>query len=897
MKQFKLTFLVVALMMILSNFGWGQTTIGFNGAETSGTTWTTSSNTFTTSPTNTGTPADRIKNGTQSYQKSGGFASLITNSISTTGYSNCFVEIWNASISVTTGNGIDAADNIKIYLSQTNTFSGTSDISIFGNTNARFGMSGTGNVTTTAGTQTIFTYPGGGTLTGTNAKSKLIVNVPSGWTTVYLKIEATNDDANEIWCIDDISLKGTVSSTPTQLAITSITPTSPTAGSGFNVTVQSQDGSNVAANVTANTGFDLTSNGNAGTIAGTTTGTILAGTNSITVSGVILPTAGSLVTLTATRNSGDILNAGTSSTFSVLAAADHLAYVSFPTTGNVGVNIATFTVEARRPDNTVDNTYTGNIVITKATGSGTLAGTTTKAAVSGVATFNDLQFNAADSYTLYANSSTFSQITSGSIVISIANATSNLFKQNSTWLTAANWTNGTVPTSSENAQIGSNIPSPDLGINMNGTTNNGTSNQIVGSIEIISTRSASCFLGNSSSSVNGILTLAGVVVNSVQNVILRNNSAQVLTIQNLANGSTGVTMGLALGNSTDNVVNIDGSGNIAISSIISGASKNLTVKGSGSGILILSGANSFTGLTTVTSGTLQLNKTGGTTIPSTNNVTINGGSLKISSNQTISNLTMSSGSLIVDAGVTLTVTGTYNVTGGTINNLGKIKLNGGSVSFPGSGVTVNNGTAGTLTDLEIATTSGDVTLTAGFNVSGTLTLTSGKVITGANTLTLGTGTGTLGTLSGGSSTSYIFGNFERWFVSGATVTNVFPLGTSTKYRPATITYTIAPTTGGKLNVSTNDNSTSNNPTFPQDGGVDFDRISEALWSFTPTALDGGTYDINFQANGIGGVDATLFTNLRIMKRTDNLSNWAFVGSHVAAIPPIPNSLNPVKPVL
>ena len=41
------------------------------------------------------------------------------------------------------------------------------------------------------------------------------MTIPNNWETVYLKIVSLNNDANEIWCIDDISLKGTVVSTTT----------------------------------------------------------------------------------------------------------------------------------------------------------------------------------------------------------------------------------------------------------------------------------------------------------------------------------------------------------------------------------------------------------------------------------------------------------------------------------------------------------------------------------------------------------------------------------------------------------------------------------------------------------------------------------------------------------
>ncbi|MBK6748677.1 MAG: hypothetical protein IPG67_01325 [Acidobacteria bacterium] len=209
--------------------------------------------------------------------------------------------------------------------------------------------------------------------------------------------------------VANVILNGTTAAsggTPTKLAITNISPTSPSAGSGFSVTVQAQDAGNVAANVAANTDFTLSNTGG-GAIGGTTTGTIAAGTNSVTVTGVTLSSAATGATLTATRTAGDTLTPGTSAAFDILAAADQIAFVGVPATGAVNGPLSTFTVEARRPDNSVDTSYTGNIVISKATGTGNLTGTLTKAAVAGVATFNDLQFDAADTYTLNANSGAF----------------------------------------------------------------------------------------------------------------------------------------------------------------------------------------------------------------------------------------------------------------------------------------------------------------------------------------------------------------------------------------------------------------------------------------------------------------------------------------------------------
>ncbi|MFP5471590.1 MAG: T9SS type A sorting domain-containing protein [Bacteroidia bacterium] len=68
----------------------------------------------------------------------------------------------------------------------------------------------------------------------------------------------------------------------------------------------------------------------------------------------------------------------------------------------------------------VDASFNGNITVAKNSGSGTLSGTTTLAASNGCATFTNLQFDAADFYTLSASASGFSNITSSSFEVKIA---------------------------------------------------------------------------------------------------------------------------------------------------------------------------------------------------------------------------------------------------------------------------------------------------------------------------------------------------------------------------------------------------------------------------------------------------------------------------------------------
>lgn len=141
----------------------------------------------------------------------------------------------------------------------------------------------------------------------------------------------------------------------------------------------------------------------------------------------------------------------------------------------------------------------------------------------------------------------------------------------------------------------------------------------------------------------------------------------------------------------------------------------------------LKGNSTFTGLTSINGGLLKLNASGGA-LNSGNAVSISGGTLEIAQSQTLGNFTMTSGTLKIDAGQTLTITGTYDVTGGTIDNEGTIILQGSSSqSFPGSSVTINNGTAGTMTNLTINNSNG-VLLDKSFAVN-TLTINSTSNLT------------------------------------------------------------------------------------------------------------------------------------------------------------------------
>ena len=126
--------------------------------------------------------------------------------------------------------------------------------------------------------------------------------------------------------------------TPAHLWISPVNGgTNPIAGTPFDVVVQSVTGTSTPANVTADTGVAVSLTNGTGTLGGTLTGTIPAGTNAVTISGVTYTKAETNVILAAARTSGDILPPGSSAPFTVNANA---AVTLSLTSGNNQIGLA-----------------------------------------------------------------------------------------------------------------------------------------------------------------------------------------------------------------------------------------------------------------------------------------------------------------------------------------------------------------------------------------------------------------------------------------------------------------------------------------------------------------------------------------------------------------------------
>lgn len=299
-----------------------------------------------------------------------------------------------------------------------------------------------------------------------------------------------------------------------------------------------------------------------------------------------------------------------------------------------------------------------------------------------------LTLTGADKGTVYQNS-----ISGAGGLTLAASGTTNLSlygTQNYTGATSVSGGTLTIPVAASTSGI--TISGGTLNINHNSATGSGTLTLNGGTINVDATRTIS-----NPVSIGGSFTFTGTA--------------------NLTQGTGAIAL------TASPTVTISAN-TLTLGGIISGGfgfTKN------GNGTMVLTGANAYTGSTSVSAGTLQLSRSGGNTLPATNNVTVNGGTLKVSTNQTLNNLSVTSGILVIDVGVTLTINGTYTG-GGTITNNGSIVLN--TTSFPGSSSTISS-----MNNLTINRSLG-VTLDKDLTLTGTLTLTSGTMDIGNNTLTI-----------------------------------------------------------------------------------------------------------------------------------------------------------------
>jgi fibronectin-binding autotransporter adhesin len=233
------------------------------------------------------------------------------------------------------------------------------------------------------------------------------------------------------------------------------------------------------------------------------------------------------------------------------------------------------------------------------------------------------------------------------------------------WRTAANWAGDVVPGNTDNAifDAAGTVTLATIDMGAAGGT------QQVGSITLGSGRSAGLSIRNlTSSTANGTL-----ILNGVGGVLLSSQTSLTLVITNGSSGSTSL-LGLGLGASGD--IYVANNGQIAIASVISDIGGARSINKTGGGTLYLRGVNTYSGNTTNTEGSIQVDATG-TLGNGAGTLYLNGGSISCGADRSggapLANPVVMSADCIVinNAGLTGTTrtipfSGSWSGTAGTL---------------------------------------------------------------------------------------------------------------------------------------------------------------------------------------------------------------------------------------
>ncbi|HWY51274.1 MAG TPA: autotransporter-associated beta strand repeat-containing protein [Chthoniobacterales bacterium] len=287
------------------------------------------------------------------------------------------------------------------------------------------------------------------------------------------------------------------------------------------------------------------------------------------------------------------------------------------------------------------------------------------------------------------------------------------------WGTKQNWSTGSAPTGTDNATF-------------NGTFANeptlGTTIATVGGIWMTTGIGQNVTIGGTA-----VLTLAGNTINGTAGlgILVDNANAFTLTINSpIALGATQTWTNSSANTLTIGAVNtsgfgltVNGTGSTTVSGVVSGTG---SITKSGTGTLTLGGTNTYTGVTTISAGTLSVSSLA------------NGGSnsnIGASSNAA-TNLVLNGGTLQY-TGATVSTDRLFSVgtSGGTIDASGS-----GAVNFTNTGSMGFNSQSGTRTLTLTGTNTGSNTFAAiiGDNGGATSLTKSGVgtwVLSGTNTYT------------------------------------------------------------------------------------------------------------------------------------------------------------------
>ncbi|MFN6046267.1 MAG: beta strand repeat-containing protein, partial [Verrucomicrobiota bacterium] len=284
--------------------------------------------------------------------------------------------------------------------------------------------------------------------------------------------------------------------------------------------------------------------------------------------------------------------------------------------------------------------------------------------------------------------------------------------------------------------------------------------------------------GGSTATINTDVNAAGLVINSSGNFTIADGAG------NLTVGTGGITVTLPsttarthtisesnltlAGNQTWSVTNNTGTATLNVSSAITDGASTFNLSKNGTGVLGLSGSNSYDGTTTINGGTLTISNdnalgstVGGTTIASGASLNLQGG---ITVGEALTHNGGTSGYLRNVSGNN-TWNGNINIgaSNSRISSAAGLLTIGGNITM--TSATIFEG-AGNLSITGVV--SGSNNLVMGANMAGVLTLSGSNTYNGSTNV----GAGTLSVSSmNNQNTSGVFGNNNAQIYLGAASTN------------------------------------------------------------------------------------------------------------------------------
>ena len=440
-------------------------------------------------------------------------------------------------------------------------------------------------VTTNNSNVTVALYAGTGTLSGTLTVAAVngiatFSNLSINSTGTNKQLRATDGSLTQVTSAN-FSI---TSSTATKLGFIQ-QPTNTVAGAtitpAITVAIQNSSGQTVTTN---NTDVTIVLYSGTGTLSGTLT---VAAVNGIATFSNLSINATGAKTLRVTDGT---LTQATSNSFNITASqvATKLGFIQQPTNTTVNTAISpAVTVAVQDATGATVTTDNSNVTIAINTGTGTLAGTLTVAAVNGIATFNNLSINTAGNFTLKATDGTLTQAISNSFTISASSGTYTFSD-----LVDFNTTNGKQPMSTLIA---------DASGNLYGTTYIGGANSVGSVFKMDHTTHAITTLATFNGT-NGANPMAGLVMDASGNLYGTTNiggANNLGTVFEVVSGSGTVTT-LASFSGTGNGANPqaslyrDASGNLFGTAYAGGSSSKGTV------FEVVNGSGTITTLVTFT---------------------------------------------------------------------------------------------------------------------------------------------------------------------------------------------------------------------------------------------------------------------------------------------------------